>query len=145
MISLSVRPFAAGDQAEVFSLWQRCGLLRPWNDPVEDVRLKALVQPELFLVGELDGRVIASAMAGYDGHRGSLFYLAVKPELQGRGYGRMLLSEVERRLLALGCPKLNLMVRGDNLQVLEFYQRLGYQPQGVVCLGKRLDSAAPLA
>lgn len=101
------------------------------------------MQPELFLVGEIDGEIVASAMAGYDGHRAGLYYLAVSPGHQRGGHARAMMAEVERRLEAIGCPKLNLMVRRDNAGVLGFYHRLGYEEQSVVVLGRRLIADEP--
>jgi ribosomal protein S18 acetylase RimI-like enzyme len=99
---MHIRPFQASDEAAVVALWERCRLTRPWNDPRKDIARKLSVQPELFLVGVIGGEVVASAMAGYDGHRGWVNYLAVAPEQQRRGLGRALMREVEQRLVALG-------------------------------------------
>ncbi|HMG21155.1 MAG TPA: GNAT family acetyltransferase [Kofleriaceae bacterium] len=137
-MTLVIRTFAGPDEEAVIALWRAAGLTRPWNDPRADIARKRTVQPELFLVGELGGEIVASAMAGYDGHRGSVYYLAVSPAHQRAGHARAVMAEVERRLLALGCPKLNLMVRHDNRPALGFYERLGYDEQAVVVLGKRL-------
>lgn len=109
-----------------------------WNDPYRDIIRKATVQPELFLVGLVSGRLIGSAMGGYDGYRGSVYYLAVDPDFHNRGYGRSLLNEVENRLLAMGCPKINIMVRRSNTQVRDFYTSVGYGDNEVLSLGKRL-------
>jgi ribosomal protein S18 acetylase RimI-like enzyme len=137
-MTLVIRPFEKSDEAAVVALWRAAGLTRPWNDPHADIRRKQSVQPELFLVGEVDREIVATAMAGYDGHRGSVYYLAVSPAHQRCGYGRAVMAEIERRLEALGCPKLNLMVRHDNRVALGFYERLGYDQATVVTLGKRL-------
>ena len=135
---MKIRPFKESDRQAVIQLWQDCDLTRPWNDPDKDISRKMAFQPELFLVAEDAGQVIASAMAGYDGHRGSVYYLAVSPEYQARGIGKQLMSEIEDRLVKLGCPKLNIVVRSNNNKVLEFYRKLGYLPDDVVSLGKRL-------
>ena len=135
---MKIRPFADTDQTAVVALWQACELTRPWNDPVKDIARKQGIQPDWFLVGELDGAVIASVMFGYDGHRGWMNYLAVAPEHQARGYAKALIAHGESLLLAAGCPKLSLMVRRSNAQVLGFYQALGYAQDDVVSLGKRL-------
>jgi len=135
---MQIRPFQEADEAAVIALWEACGLVRSWNDPRKDVARKLGVQREWFLVGEADGRVIASAMAGYEGHRGWVNYLAVAPEARGRGHGRALMAEIERLLEAAGCPKVNLLVRGSNAAVIEFYKRLGYAQDDVVSLGRRL-------
>jgi ribosomal protein S18 acetylase RimI-like enzyme len=123
----------------VIALWARCDLIRPWNDPQKDIQRKLRVQPELFLVGLLDQAIVATVMAGYEGHRGWVNYLAVAPDLQRRGLGRIILAAAEQRLRALGCAKINLMVRSSNEAVIAFYQHLGYQRDDVVCLGKRLE------
>jgi ribosomal protein S18 acetylase RimI-like enzyme len=137
-MTLVIRTFTNADEAAVVALWLAAGLTRPWNDPYADIARKRTVQPELFLVGELGGEIVASAMAGYDGHRGSIYYLAVRPVHQRQGHARAIMAEVERRLTALGCPKLNLMVRRDNSAAVGFYERLGYDEQAVVTLGRRL-------
>lgn len=126
------------DKEAVIALWHACGLTRPWNDPDKDIERKLSVQPDLFLVGEVDGKVIASAMAGYDGHRGSVYYLAVSPGYQHQGYGRLLMTRIEEILMSMGCPKLNIVVRASNEKVREFYNRLGYSADDVVSVGKRL-------
>lgn len=97
------------------------------------------MRPDLFLVGELDGRIIAAVMAGYDGHRGWLYYLGVLPEHRRSGYGRVIVAEAERLLRLEGCPKLNLQVRTSNLEVIEFYRRLGFAIDDVASMGKRLE------
>ena len=136
---MQIRPFQTADQDAVVALWTRCALVRPWNDPHQDIRRKLKVRPDLFLVGILEGRVVASVMAGYEGHRGWLNYLAVAPEHQRRGYARALVTEAERLLRQTGCPKINLQVRTSNHGVLEFYRRLGYSTDEVVSMGKRID------
>ena len=140
---MEIRPFQPADEAAVIALWQRCGLVRPWNDPRKDIRRKRRVQPELFLVGVAGGAVVATAMAGYDGHRGWVYYLGVDPGHRRRSYGRRLLDEVERLLRQLGCPKINLQVRGDNRAAAEFYRRIGFTQDDVISFGKRLIPDEP--
>ena len=135
---MRIEPYQEEYQDQVVTLWQRCNLLRSWNDPVRDIARKQEVQPELFLVGFKAGRLIASAMAGYDGHRGSVYYLAVDPDFQGRGFGRAIMAAVEELLADRGCPKLNLLIRSTNLDVRDFYEKLDYSEQEVICMGKRL-------
>jgi len=137
-----LRVFTPADTESVVALWEACGLVRPWNDPRRDIARKLSVQPELFLVAEdTDDRahsVVGAGMAGFDGHRGWVNYLAVRPDLQGSGLGRAFMIEFERLLTALGCPKLNLQVRAGNEQVIGFYESLGYTDDHTVSLGKRL-------
>jgi ribosomal protein S18 acetylase RimI-like enzyme len=140
---MNIRAFQDKDESAVIALWHTCGLTRPWNDPAQDIARKRSVQPDLFLVAEAsdDGnaaRIIASAMFGYEGHRGWVNYLAVAPDWQRRGLARRLMAEGESRLTAIGCPKLSLQVRAGNTQALDFYRRLGYAADDVVSMGKRL-------
>ena len=131
------------DEAAAVALWHDCGLLRPWNDPRKDIARKQAVQPGLFLVAMaqgLDGGqvLVGTAMAGYDGHRGSVYYLAVAPGRQRLAIGRSLMERVEQQLLAMGCPKINVLVRTTNVQVIAFYEKLGYARDDAFSLGKRL-------
>lgn len=135
---MNIRQFNDNDRQQVIALWQACELTRPWNNPDKDIDRKLKFQPELFFVGELDSKIIASAMAGYDGHRGSVFYLAVDPKCQDSGYGKILMEHIEQTLENLGCPKLNIGIRSSNSKVLGFYKQLGYTVDEVVSLGKRL-------
>jgi len=113
----------------------------PWNDPHEVIRRKRLVQPELFLVGLLDGTVVCTVIGGYDGFRGWVYHLATAPEHQREGFGRQMMSAIESRLADIGCPKLNLQVRATNDAVVAFYEALGYRAEDRVSLGKRLGAA----
>jgi len=140
---MKIRPFVEDDQDRVVELWERCGLLRPWNDPHKDIARKLKVQRELFLVGEIDGRLVAAMMVGYEGHRGWVNYLAVDPERQRLGLGREMMAEAESRLKAMGCPKIQLQVRRDNADAIAFYHRLGYAEDAVVNMGKRLIEDGP--
>ncbi|MEZ5598560.1 MAG: GNAT family acetyltransferase [Pseudomonadales bacterium] len=137
-MSLHIRSFQDSDTAPVVRLWQACGLVRPWNDPHRDIARKMLVQPELFLVGTTGDEIVATVMAGYEGHRGWVNYLAVSPSCQGRGYGRVLMQRVEAMLLAVGCPKVNLQVRQGNVVAMAFYEAIGYAQDASISYGKRL-------
>jgi ribosomal protein S18 acetylase RimI-like enzyme len=123
----------------VVALWQRCGLARPWNDPAKDIRRKLAEQPGLFGVMTDGAEVVGTVMAGYEGHRGWINYLAVDPSRQQQGLGRRLMDWSEARLRERGCPKINLQVRRSNEAVLAFYAALGYADDDVVSLGKRLE------
>lgn len=135
---MNIRAFRPDDESAVIALWQACGLIRPWNDPRKDIARKLTVQPELFLVGTVDAAVMASVMAGYEGHRGWVNYLAVAPRFRGQGHARALMQHVEALLLQRGCPKVGLLVRNSNREALEFYRHLGYAQDESVSLGKRL-------
>ncbi|RPH21144.1 GNAT family acetyltransferase [Buttiauxella warmboldiae] len=135
---MEIRVFRQDDFEEVITLWERCDLLRPWNDPEMDIERKLNHDADLFLVAEVGGEVVGSLMGGYDGHRGSAYYLGVHPEYRGRGIANALLSRLEKKLIARGCPKIHIMVREENELVIGMYERLEYEQQDVLLLGKRL-------
>ena len=135
---MRIRAFQPADEAAVVALWNECGLTRSWNDPHKDIARKLTEQPELFLVGAIGDEVVASVMAGFDGHRGWVYYLAVAERHRKQSYGRALMQEAERLLIERGCPKINLQVRSSNSGVIEFYRKLGYSKDETVSLGKRL-------
>jgi ribosomal protein S18 acetylase RimI-like enzyme len=141
----SIRAFDDADTEAVVALWEEAGLTRPWNDPRLDIERKKAVQPESFLVAvsaaadDVDKEVvIGSVMAGYDGHRGWLYYLATATSHRGRGVARSLVEAAEALLAEMGCPKVQLMVREGNEAVLGFYDALGYERFSVSQTGKRL-------
>ena len=136
---MKIRPFAEAAESAVISLWLDCELVVPWNDPAKDIARKLAVDPGLFLVGEVAGTVIATVMAGYEGHRGWINYLAVHPDHRRGSYGRQMMAEAEQALAARGCPKVNLQIRASNTAVVAFYESLGYRVDEVVSMGKRLE------
>ncbi len=135
---MTIRPYQPTDEEQVVEVWRLCGLVVPPNDPRQDIQRKMQVQPELFLVGVFEERIAATVMAGYDGHRGWLYALAVAPDLQRHGLGRRIVEEAEARLKAVGCRKINLQVRASNTAVIGFYESLGFAVEERVSLGKRL-------
>jgi len=135
---MNIRAFQPADEAAMVALWEECKLTRPWNDPHKDIARKLVVQSELFLVGTVDNEVMASVMAGYEGHRGWVNYLAVASRFRGQGHARALMQHVEALLLERGCPKVSLLVRNSNRAALDFYRHLGYAQDESVSLGKRL-------
>ncbi|MFN5178285.1 GNAT family acetyltransferase [Limnohabitans sp.] len=135
---MEIQTYQWVDENAVVALWLSCELVRPWNDPHKDIARKMQNQPDLFLVGKLEGQIMASAMFGYEGHRGWLNYLAVAPAHRRRGYARDLMRHGEAKLAAMGCPKINLQVRSSNASVIDFYRSLGYVDDQVISLGKRL-------
>ena len=141
----SVRRYVPSDCEAVVAVWSACGLVRPWNDPHRDIERKVSRDPGGLLVLELGGQVAGTVMAGYDGHRGWVNYLAVDPAYRNEGLGKLLMTEAERWLAEAGCPKINLQVRGTNNQVVGFYRRLGHTVDDTVSMGKRLvdDRAQP--
>ena len=137
---LIIRVFVEDDTPGVTSLWMQVFPDDPpWNAPGEIIRHKQEVQPDLFLVGVSESRIVATVMAGYDGNRGWIYHLAVAPDLRRNAFGRAMMAEAESRLRSLGCPKVNLQVRTSNAGVVRFYQALGYAIEERVSMGKRLD------
>ena len=136
---MNIRPFQPADEAAVIEIWRQCDLLRPWNDPHKDVARKLRVRPDLFLVAEIDGQVVGTVMAGYDGHRGWVNYVGTLPAFRRRGVGRALMLEAEKRLREAGCPKINLQVRSSNRAAVDFYRSVGFAVDEVISMGKRLE------
>ena len=135
-----IRPFRFTDEAAVIALRRECDLVRPQNDPQKDIARKLKVNSELFLVAESHGgRIVGSVMAGYEGHRGWINYLAVASSARRQGLGRLLMAAAEKGLRSAGCPKINLQVRPDNADVIAFYERLGFNVEGAVSMGRRLE------
>ncbi|MFT4045724.1 MAG: GNAT family acetyltransferase [Solimonas sp.] len=142
-----IRPFVRADSAAVVALWQACGLTRPWNDPQRDIARKLALQADGFLVAVDGEAIVGSVMAGYEGHRAWVNYLAVDPARRHRGLGRRLMDAAEHYVRALGAPKLSLQLRDGNDGAALFYERLGYARDAVASYGKRLveDGARPAA
>jgi ribosomal protein S18 acetylase RimI-like enzyme len=124
-----------GDEAEIVQLWQACGLTRPWNDPHADFR-RALATPTATVLQlRIDGALAGSVMAGFDGHRGWIYYLAVAPEARRTGHATALLQAATDWLRAQGCPKVELMVRAGNDEAAALYRKLGWEKQPVDVYG----------
>ncbi len=136
---MRIRSYAESDEVSVAQLWREVFPGSPsWNHPETDIQRKLTVQRELFLVATIDSELVGTAMAGYDGHRGWVYYVAVSPRRRRRGIGTALMREVEHRLASMGCPKLNLQVRATNPEVVAFYRKLGYDVEERISMGKRL-------
>ena len=137
-----IRPFEDADETAVAALWREVFPDDPpRNEPSLVMTEKRAVQRDLFFVARLDEELVGTAMAGYDGHRGWVYKLAVRPSRRRCGIGRALMARVESALVDLGCAKLNLQVRAGNEAVVAFYQRLGYGIEERVSLGKLLSDA----
>ncbi len=136
---LLIRPYRESDKNGVTVLWNEAFPDNsPWNVPGDDIARKLKVQRELFLVAEKGGKIVGSAMAGFDGHRGWVYYVAVINKIRRQGVGRKLMQAVEKGLAQIGCTKLNLQVRSSNLDVVEFYKKLGYGVEDRISMAKRL-------
>jgi ribosomal protein S18 acetylase RimI-like enzyme len=139
---LSIAPIEDADVAAVIALWQRCELTRPWNDSAADIALARRRPNSAVLIGRDGEAIVATAMVGYDGHRGWVYYVAVDPDRRKKGYGRDIMNAAEDWLRQAGIEKLQLMVRPDNTRVKAFYEALGYGEQPRVIFAKWLDGRA---
>lgn len=138
MENFKIRTFRADDATDIIDLWRECGLIVPWNNPQTDIERKYADSAQMFFVGELKNELVASCMAGYDGHRGWIYFLAVKTSQRRKGLASILVKHVEAELVKLGCPKVELMVRKTNSKVIAFYKSIGFDPDPVIVLSKRL-------
>ena len=141
---MRIRPYRDPDFHPLVALWRDCGLIRPWNDPAADIRLcRSTASSALFVgfQGDAD-RITASIMAGSDGHRGWLYYLAVDPERRHAGHGQAMVLHAEARRARLGIRKVELMIRDDNGAVRAFYEKLGYQMEPRIVMSRWLEGDA---
>jgi ribosomal protein S18 acetylase RimI-like enzyme len=141
--ALSIATIEDSDIAGVIALWQKCGLVRPWNDPAADIALARRDSNATVLVGREGNAIVASVLVGHDGHRGWVYYVAVDPDRQKKGYGRIIMDAAENWLRPRGIEKMQLMVRSDNTKVKTFYESLGYLEQERVIYAKWLDGREP--
>ena len=141
--TLAIAPIDDADVVDVVALWQRCGLTRPWNDPVADIALARKGSNATVLIGRDNGLIVATVLVGHDGHRGWVYYLAVNPDHRQKGHGRVMMSAAEDWLRERGIEKLQLLVRADNRSVKNFYQCLGYSEQERIIYAKWLDGREP--
>lgn len=132
------RAIEDADVEAVIALWRACGLTRDWNDPHRDITFARAGANSTILVGEAEGAVAASAMVGHDGHRGMLYYVAVAPGHRGRGLGKAAVRAAEAWLAERGVWKINLLVRAENEAVRGFYEKLGYEINPVLCMGRKI-------
>ena len=132
-----VRTYSDRDEEDVVALWARENPNpTAWNDPRDSIHRKMAVDPELFLVAQRGEKVVGTAMAGYDGHRGWIYSVAVAPECRREGIARRLLVECERRLRDRGCPKINLQVLPGNDAAVALYRSLGFRIEERINMGK---------
>ena len=136
---IKIRPYKNSDEEAIIKLWRQVFPAAPaHNDPRADIRAKLDIQPELFFVANVGDKIVGSAMSGFDGHRGWVYYVAVHPDFRRQGIGSALMKHVETALGEIGCPKLNLQIRADNAQVQAFYESMGYCIEDRISMGKRL-------
>lgn len=136
---MEIRRYQASDFDGVKALWNEVFPNDPpWNRAESAVPAKLAFQPDLLFVGVDGTDVIGSIMAGYDGHRGWLYSVAVRKENRRSGFGTALVRQAEEALHALGCGKVNLQVRTTNEAMVRFYESLGYSVEDRISLGRQL-------
>ena len=145
MQNLLIRPYHPDDEKDVIRLWDECHLITRKNNPARDIARKLKVNPEWFLIGAIGGKLVASCMVGYEGHRGWINYLAVLPAYRHHGIATQLMREAEKVLRVAGCPKINLQIRETNTDVILFYKSIGFTKDPVLSMGKRLTSDEPMS
>jgi ribosomal protein S18 acetylase RimI-like enzyme len=134
---IRIRTFIPSDQPAVVALWTSVfSYPAPHNDPAKVIHDKLSVQPELFFVATLNEQVVGTVIGGYDGHRGWIYSLAVNTQHRRCGIGSGLMQQIEAALIASGCPKINLQVLNTNVQVVSFYEKMGYRVEERISMGK---------
>ena len=136
MKGLEIRQFRIEDTDGVLGVWESAGMIRPGRNPRADIQKKLGHSPESFFVGVQERQIVATVMVGYDGHRGWIYLLAVRPELQRKGIGRAMVEHVEGWLRLRGCLKAKLQIDEDRASVVGFYEKLGYEPQNLISMGR---------
>jgi ribosomal protein S18 acetylase RimI-like enzyme len=135
---VEARHLTIADRGGAVALWHAAELTRPWNDPADDFD-RAIAGATSTVLGGFDGEaMVATVMAGHDGHRGWVYYLAVDPTSRRRGFGSQMMSDAEAWLREQGVAKLNLMVRHSNSGARDFYAQMGYEDGDVSVLGRWL-------
>ena len=136
MKGLEIRPFVIEDTDAVLEVWSLAGMTTPERNPRSDIQKKLRHSPESFFVGTLEGKVVSTVMVGYDGHRGWIYALAVRPDLQRQGIGRQMMEHSENWLRQHGCLRAKLQVDESRGDVTGFYLKLGYEVQPLVSMAK---------
>lgn len=140
---MEIRPFEEADEVAVVKLWEDVfAYPQARNAPAKVIRDKLAVQRDLFFVALEDGQLVGTVMGGYDGHRGWVYSLAVRPDVRRKGIGTELMRRVERELARRGCPKINLQVLASNVATVAFYKGLGYAVEERISMGKEPEALA---
>lgn len=139
---MEIAALTAEHRSRAVELWDLSGLTRPWNPPGDDFDRAVKGQTSCVLGGFVGSFLVGTIMAGYDGHRGWLYYLAVDPEHRGHGFGSDLMVAGEHWLAGVGAPKVQLLIRSDNAGIVKLYQSMGYEQSSTIVLGKALGADA---
>lgn len=133
---LTIRAYEDKDQDNLITLYQLAFPHDPpWNDPSDMIACKKAIDAEGLLVGLHQGKVMASVMAGYDGHRGWINCLAVHPDHRGQDFGAAMINAAIDLMTDRGAVKVNLQIRGDNTSLKRYYERLGFETEDRISMG----------
>ena len=139
MTNITFRLATITDQQNAIQIWHDAGLTRPHNDPDLDFSFAVKSPASDVILAEQNGKIIGTCMVGHDGHRGSVYYLAVCPKQQAKGLGKQLMQQAEDYLIDKDVWKINLFVRHGNEQVVDFYDKQGYEPIEAASFAKVID------
>lgn len=145
MKGLEIRPFEIEDTDGVLAVWTSVGMMREGRNQRDDIQKKLRHSPDSFFIGVCEGVVAAAVIAGYDGHRGWIYRLAVRPEFQRRGIGSAMVEHAESWLRQQGCPKMKLQIEPQRADIVEFYRKLGFETQELINMSKPFRTAADQA
>ena len=141
---MKIRKFLLSDYDEVVTLWRTSDIILRPGDELDGIKLKLQRDPDLFLVAEDGGDLVGVVMGAWDGRRGWINHLAVKPSRLRQGIGRALIHELERRLLDKGAKKVNAQIYRSNQRSLEFFTSLGYEVHSdLIMIGRQLKKREP--
>jgi ribosomal protein S18 acetylase RimI-like enzyme len=135
---INCRKATLDDTTQIIEIWEGAKLTRPWNNPNDDIKNALTTPTSTILLLCADSQIIGTVMVGYDGHRGWIYYLAVRNEFQKKGYGKQLVQEAEKWLKSRNVPKVNLMIRNSNEAVKSFYESCKYKDDEVIVMAKWL-------
>lgn len=138
-MTIAITSLSLHDADAVIALWHEAGLHPSRSDSEAAIARALAFQPDLFLAAREEGRVVGTVWGAYDGRRGWIYRLAVASSHRRQGLGQRLMDEVEKRLQALGCDKINLLIERDNIAVADFYGARGYRADDVAFMEKWLD------
>ncbi|MGD0566419.1 MAG: GNAT family acetyltransferase [Candidatus Goldiibacteriota bacterium] len=136
---IKIRKYRPEDKHGVIRVWkENFNYTAAYSDPEKSLKQKLRQKDGLLFVADDGGEVAGAIMAGYDGHRGWIYSLAVNKGLRNKGLGSSLLKYAENELIKLGAPKIKLQVMISNKKTAGFYRKHGYEIEEVISMGKKV-------
>jgi len=124
---MKIEKFTIDSYNQVQDLWRKAGISVGSSDSKEELEIMLKRNPNLFLVGKRNKKIIAVVMGGFDGRRGYVHHLAIDPDFKKKGYGRMMMDNIHKIFLHMGVHKVHLFIEKDNKEVVCFYESLGWE------------------